>query len=165
MCWGREVTLRASPKFGQLSDTFSQKIANCISSKHVIGPRIITKVDEFILHACCNILDWNNSKLFHQIQVGFNDFRKVQHKFLTKLSKLLNNFQCYINIHVITSRRGKILNRAKSPAWAFRFWMWSFSMNALRCQWNWQFPFFFLVVSDQLYWVVEICQQDMPSWK
>ena len=37
-----------------------------------------------------------------------------------------------MNIHFITSRRGKILKRAKFRAWAFRFQLSSFSTIALR---------------------------------
>ena len=107
--------------------------------------------------------DWNNKTTFHQIQVCFDDFGKLLHKFLTKPSKALNNFRCYINIHSITSRHGKILEQAKFPAWAFRFQLSSFFTNALRCQWNRRLSFHFFVVSDWLYWVVEICQQDIPG--
>ena len=87
---------------------------------------------EFIFHAICNIHDWNDKTIFHQIQVCFDDFGKVQHRFITKPSKVLNNFRCCINIHFITSRYGKILEQAKFPSWAFRFQLSSFSTNALK---------------------------------
>ena len=62
----------------------------------------------------------------------FDDFGKIQHKFLTKPSKVLNRFLCYINIHFITNRRGTISNIAKFPGWSFHFQLSSFSTNALR---------------------------------
>jgi len=53
----------------------------------------------------------------------FDDFGKVQHKILTKPSKVLNNFQCYISIHFITSRRGKI---SKISCLSFSFAIFKF---------------------------------------
>jgi len=146
---GREVTI-GELLFKHLDkrQTPSAKITNFISFEHVFGPRVVPKVDEFIFHAIRNILDWNNKTIFHQIQVWFDDFGKLQHKFLTKPSKVLNNFRCYINIRSITSRRGKILEQAKFPAWAFRFQLSSFFTNALRCQWNRRLSSPFFVVSN-----------------
>ena len=60
------------------------------------------------------------TKIFHQIQVTFDDVRKVQQKFLTNRSKLLHNLRCYISIHFITSRCGKILEHSKI-SFSFRF--------------------------------------------
>jgi len=108
------------------------KITNFISFKHVFGPRIVPKVDEFIFHAICNILEWNNKRIFHQINVCVENFRKVQHKLLMKPSKVLNNFRCYINNHFINSSCGTISNIAKFIARAFRFQLSNFSTNALR---------------------------------
>jgi len=95
------------------------------------------------------------TKVFHQIQVYFDDFGKVQHNFFTKPPKGLNKFWCYINIHFITSRRGKILEHSKIPCLSFslpivKFWHkcaegvneiddcpspYSFRLNLLSC-WN-----------------------------
>ena len=105
------------------------KITNCFSFQHVFGPRIVSKVDEFIFHAICTILNWNNKKIFRQIQFALI----ISGKYSTIYSRVvLNNFRCHINMHFITSRCGTISNIAKFPAWTFRFPLSSFSTNVLR---------------------------------
>jgi len=76
------------------------------------------RVDESIFHAICNIrLEQQNDFSPNPSFDGFDDFGKVQYKFFfTKSSKVLNNFQCYISIHLITRHCGKILEQAKFPA-------------------------------------------------
>ena len=80
--------------------------------------------DAFILHAICDILNRNNKKIFHRIQVCL----MILGKYSTDSSRsfqVLNNFRCYINIHFFTSRRGKIFNIA--------IFSLSFSLPIVKC--------------------------------
>ena len=122
--------LRASfTTFEQLSDTFSQNSQIVL----VFRPRIVPKVDH---HLACILqhsrLEQQND--FSPKPSGFDEFGKVQHKFVTMPSKVLNKFWCKINIPCNTSRRGTTLDIEKFPAWAFHFRLSSF----LRMHWGCQ---------------------------
>ena len=50
-----------------LTDTFSKKSQIVFVSKTYLAPESFRS--SIILHAYCNVLDWNNKKIFHQIQI------------------------------------------------------------------------------------------------
>ena len=119
-----------------------------------------------ILLAYCNILDWNNKNIFHQIQVVL----MISVKYSTNSSR--NPPRSWTNSNAVSTFNSSPvawhnLYIEKFPAWAFRCQLSSFSTNALRLSIKSKIvlPFLVLVVSDYLYWVVEICQQDMPGGK
>ena len=68
---------RSFPNIWTIVRHLQLKITNFSSFEHVFWPRLVPMVDEFIFQAICNILDWNNKTIFHQIQVCFDDIGKV----------------------------------------------------------------------------------------
>ena len=166
MCWGREVTFwellfQHSDKYRHL--LLQPNIANCNSSE--LGFRIVLSL------SCMQSVTFSTgkTKILHQIQVSFDDFQKVQQKFLTHLSKLFHNFRCYITIHFITSRCGKILEHSKISCLSFLLPIVKF-FHEMRwgCHWNRQLSFPFLVVSDLLIellkYVSKACQAENNAY-
>ena len=113
--------------FGQSPGTFRQKSQILLVSNTYFDPDFS---EGRWVHLSGNL---QHSRLEQQNDFSPNPslfwwFResRLQHKFLTKPFKVLNNFRCYINIHFITSFGGKIIEQANFPAYAFCFQFSSF---------------------------------------
>ena len=135
-------------------------ITNCISFE--LGFRLVPSL------SCMQSVTFSTgtTKIFHQIQVSFDDFQKVQQNSSQTCPSCCTTFDA---ISTFTSSPVAVAwfsNTAKFLVWAFCFQLSSF-FHEMRwgCHWNRQLSFPFLVVSDLLYWAVEIYQQDMPSGK